>query len=81
MSGGKGCCGGCKVVGLLVGLGALNWGVIALAQVDLVAKLFGEMTTMTRVIYGIIGLAGLLKLVSFVKCCPCNKEGSCTPKS
>ena len=79
MTGGK-CCGVCKVVGLLVGIGALNWGLVGIFQVDLVAKLLGEMTTPARVVYGLIGVAGLLKLISLVKCCPCNK-GTCETKS
>lgn len=79
MTGGK-CCGVCKVVGLLVGIGALNWGLVGIFQVDLVAKLLGDMTTSARVVYGIIGVAGLLKLISLVKCCPCQQKGSCETK-
>ena len=56
MSGGK-CCGVCKLVGLLVGIGALNWGLVGLFQVDLVARFLGVMTTPARVVYGLIGLA------------------------
>ena len=79
MTGGKGC-GICKLVGLLVGIGALNWGLVGIFQVDLVAKLLGDMTTPARIVYGVIGVAGLLKLISLVKCCPCS-SGSCQPKS
>lgn len=79
MTGGK-CCGVCKVIGLLVGIGALNWGLVGIFQIDLVAKLLGDMTTPARVVYGLIGVAGLLKLISLVKCCPCNK-GTCETKS
>lgn len=69
----------CKIVGVLVGLGALNWGLVGFFQIDLVANLLGNMTMPSRVVYGIIGVAGLLKLISLIKCCPCNK-GSCEPK-
>ena len=79
MAGGK-ACGVCKVVGLLVGLGALNWGLAGVFGVDLVARLLGDMTTPARVVYGLIGVAGVLKLVSLVKCCPCS-AGSCQTKS
>lgn len=78
MTGGK-CCGVCKIVGLLVGIGALNWGLVGLFQVDLVARLLGTMTTPARIVYGLIGIAGVIKLVSLVKCCPCSKE-TCEPK-
>ena len=79
MTGGKSCAV-CKIVGLLVALGALNWGLYGLWQRDLVAHFLGQMTTAARVVYGIIGLAGVLKLLSLVKCCPCQREGSCESK-
>ena len=78
MTGGKGC-GICKVVGLLVALGALNWGLYGIWGIDLVAKALGDMTTASKVVYGLIGLAGVAKLISFVKCCPCS-GGSCGTK-
>lgn len=72
-------CVGCKLVTLLVGLGALNWGLVGAFQTDLVANMLGDMTTGARVVYVLIGVAGLIKLVSLVKCCPC-KGGSCETK-
>ena len=72
MMGGKNCAV-CKIVGLLVGIGALNWGLVGIFQIDLVAKLLGDMTGPTRAVYGLIGVAGLLKLISLVKCCPCSR--------
>ena len=79
MTGGKSCCAVCKVVGVLVAIGALNWGLVGIFQMDLVAKLLGEMTGPARVVYGVIGVAGVLKLLSLVKCCPCQRE-SCETK-
>ena len=78
MTSGKSCCGVCKIVGLLVGIGALNWGLVGIFQLDLVAQVFGSMTPVARGIYAVIGIAGLLKLISLVKCCPC--QGSCESK-
>ena len=77
MAGGKDCVA-CKIVGLLVGLGALNWGLYGVFGIDLVAKVFGLMTGAARVVYALVGIAGLLKLISLVKCCPCH--GSCESK-
>lgn len=77
MTGGK-CCAICKIVGLLVGLGALNWGAVGLFQIDVVEQLLGSMTTGARVVYTLIGVAGLLKFISCVKRCPC--QGSCETK-
>ena len=45
---------------LLVIIGAINWGLIVLFQFDLVAYLFGgQAALVSRIIYGIVGLAGL----------------------
>ena len=47
----------------LVIVGALNWGLVALAEFDLVAELFGlefgETNAATRVVYGLVGVAGV----------------------
>jgi uncharacterized membrane protein YuzA (DUF378 family) len=45
---------------VLVIIGALNWGLIALFRYDLVASIFGGQTAMlSRIVYGLVGLAGL----------------------
>ena len=45
---------------VLVIIGALNWGLIALFQFDLVANLFGGQDAfLSRVVYGLVGLAGI----------------------
>ena len=68
------CCVVCKLMGVLVCLGAINWGLMAFFQVDLVTKLFGGMTTASKAVYGIIALAGVVKLISIFKpLCPCCK--------
>ena len=77
---GKTDCVVCKLVGLLVGIGALNWGLVALFNLDLVAKFLGPMTTPAKAVYILIGIAGLLKLISLVKCCPCQKGEGCGTK-
>ena len=41
-------------------IGAINWGLIGLFKFDLVATLFGGMESwLSRIIYVIVGLAGL----------------------
>ncbi len=51
-------------------VGALNWGLVAIAEFDLVAKIFGmdfgETNGLTRVIYGLVGLAGVWLIVRFM---------------
>jgi uncharacterized membrane protein YuzA (DUF378 family) len=48
---------------LLAVVGALNWGLVALAEFDLVASIvgleFGQTNAFTRVIYGLVGASGL----------------------
>jgi hypothetical protein len=51
------------VAAVLVVVGALNWGLIAVARFDLVAALFGlsfgEVSALTAAVYGLVGVAGL----------------------
>ena len=70
------CCMVCKVMTLLAGLGALNWGLVAFLQLDLVTKIFGGMTVASKIVYGIIAVAGAMKLVSLFVTCPCCKTDS-----
>lgn len=50
-------------------VGALNWGLVALAEFDLVAKIagleFGQTNGFTRVIYGLVGLSAVYLAVRF----------------
>ena len=48
-----------KIALVLIIIGAINWGLIALFNLDLVALLFGDMTIISRIVYGLVGLAGL----------------------
>ncbi|MFL0197550.1 DUF378 domain-containing protein [Clostridium sp. WILCCON 0269] len=52
---------------ILVVIGALNWGLIGFFRFDLVASLFGTMSTFTRIIYALVGLGGLYALSFFGK--------------
>ncbi len=45
---------------ILVIIGAVNWGLIGLFQFDLVAALFGGMSSIiSRIVYTIVGISGL----------------------
>ncbi|MBU3192852.1 DUF378 domain-containing protein [Clostridium algidicarnis] len=52
---------------LLVIIGALNWGLIALFKLDLVASVFGTMSGFSRIIYGLVGLSGIYAISFFTK--------------
>ena len=49
----------------LIVVGGLNWGLVALAKFDLVATIcggldFGETNAVSRIVYGLVGLAALV---------------------
>ena len=70
----KQCCFACKIVGLLVIIGALNWGAIGLFKMNLVAQLLGGIPKAERIVYILVGLAGVVKLISCFKDCPACKK-------
>ncbi len=49
---------------LLVIIGGLNWGLVGLADFDLVAAIFGgEDAALSRIVYCLVGLSALWQLV------------------
>lgn len=49
-----------KLALVLVIVGALNWGSVGIFGFDCVAFLFGgQMSTISRIIYSLVGIAGL----------------------
>ncbi len=52
---------------ILVIVGALNWGAIGLFGVDLVSSLFGVGTILTRIIFSLVGIAGLWAITILFK--------------
>lgn len=50
----------CWVAGLLTVLGAVNWGLVGLFNVNLVEVLFGTMPQVVKIVYILIGLSGLV---------------------
>ena len=58
------------IAGILAIVGALNWGLVAIAEFDLVAAIFGldfgETNAATRVVYGLVGISGVLLAATLV---------------
>jgi uncharacterized membrane protein YuzA (DUF378 family) len=48
---------------VLVIIGAINWGLIGFFGFDLVASLFGEMSVLSRIVYGLVGVSALVLLI------------------
>lgn len=51
---------------ILVIIGAVNWGLVGFFAWNLVESLFG-FTWLTRIIYALVGLAGLYCLTMFIR--------------
>lgn len=64
----------CKIVGAIAIIGALNWGLIAAMNVNFVEHFFGAGTQLTRIIYGLVGVSGLMLLASYFVICPACKK-------
>ncbi len=52
------------VASVLVIIGALNWGLIGFFEFNLVAAIFGDMTVISRIIYALVGLAGVYEIIA-----------------
>lgn len=48
-----------KIALILIIIGAINWGLIGIFKFNLVEMLFGDMTMLARIIYALVGIAGL----------------------
>ncbi|CDB28449.1 uncharacterized protein BN721_00820 [Firmicutes bacterium CAG:582] len=51
-----------KVCLVVTIIGAINWGFIGLLEVNLVESLFGVGTVVSRIIYSLVGLTGLINV-------------------
>ncbi len=60
---------------ILAVIGGLNWGLVGLLNVDLVAAIFGAMSVLSRLIYVIVGLSAIYVLILAVKA-----KGSAMPQ-
>ncbi len=51
---------------VLVVVGGLNWGLVAVAEFDLVATVvgleFGETNALSRIVYGLVGLSAVYQI-------------------
>ena len=43
-------------------IGAINWGLIGLLNFNLVSAIFGVDTILSRIIYTLVGIAGLINI-------------------
>jgi len=53
---------------VLMIVGSVNWGLVGVLNLDLVAAIFGTMTPAARVVYALVGLAGIYGILLAAKC-------------
>lgn len=64
---------------LLMVIGSLNWGLVGFFGYDLVSDLFGgTMSAGARIIFALVGLAGLYGIGMLCRCCSCGCGSSCS---
>ena len=44
---------------VLVVVGGINWGLVAVMDLDLVAAIFGDMTMVSKIVYGLVGVSAV----------------------
>jgi uncharacterized membrane protein YuzA (DUF378 family) len=57
------------LAGVLLVVGGLNWGLVAIGEFDLVARIvgleFGHSNVASRIVYGLVGLAAVYELARY----------------
>lgn len=56
----------CILLAIII-IGALNWGFVGLFRFDLIAFLFGTMSWLSRIIYVLVGIAGIYMITMFAR--------------
>lgn len=52
---------------LLASVGAINWGLIGILDFNLVEYLLGHGTLVTKIVYSLVGISGILTLGNLVQ--------------
>ena len=53
------------LVAILLVVGGLNWGLVGLANFDLVASIFGSGDWISRIVYALVGLSALYQALQW----------------
>lgn len=51
-----------KVLLVITIIGAVNWGLIGLLDINLVAAIFGNQSIMSKIVYSLVGICGLVNI-------------------
>jgi uncharacterized membrane protein YuzA (DUF378 family) len=52
-----------SITTILAAIGAINWGLVGIFDFNLVSYLLGETTTITKIVYSLVGISGLYSLI------------------
>ncbi|HIQ90497.1 MAG TPA: DUF378 domain-containing protein [Candidatus Coprosoma intestinipullorum] len=51
-----------KICLVLTIIGAINWGLIGILDLNVVSLLFGEKTVISNIVYTLVGIAGIINI-------------------
>ena len=49
-------------------IGAINWGLVGIFNYNLVDSLFGEGSVLSRIIYTVVAISGLINIIIYFIC-------------
>ena len=52
---------------ILLIIGGLNWGLVGFFKFDLVATIFGDMSSLSRVVYALVGISAIYVAIVSLK--------------
>ena len=56
-----------KICLVITIIGAVNWGLIGLFDFNLVTFIFGDSSVLTKIVYILVGIAGLINIGLLIK--------------
>lgn len=51
-----------KVLLVITIIGAVNWGLIGLLDINIVAAIFGSQSILSKIVYSLVGICGLINI-------------------
>lgn len=51
-----------KVLLVITIIGAINWGLVGLLDINLVSAIFGNQSVMSRIVYSLVAICGLVNI-------------------
>lgn len=52
------------LVWILLAIGGLNWGLVGVFNFDLVAAILGDMSSLSRIVYALVGFAAIYDIIA-----------------